>query len=138
MDALSSSIALVTALILCIVYLLLKKNYNYWKKQNVPCLPDPILGFGHMWPVMSLKENIVSFMQNIYNSTSASMIGFYVVQKPSILIRDPELVKSVLVTNFRSFHNNLLTVSEKHDPARSKNPFLTEGYDQGKSESSCN
>lgn len=118
--------------ILYAVYLLLKRNYKRWEKQNLPCFPDPTAGFGHMWSVISLRENIGSFVQKIYNSTDASVIGFYFVQRPSVLVRDPELVKSVLVTNFTSFRNNLITVSKKHDPVLSKNPFLTTEYEQWK------
>lgn len=125
-------ILLVFVLILNIVYFSLRKNYKHCKKNNVPCFSDPVTGFGNFWPVISLKENIASYLHKIYNSTDASMIGFYVLQKPSILLRDPELVKSVLLTNFKSFHDNLVKVNEKHDPARAKNPFLTRGYDQWK------
>lgn len=119
-------------LILCLVYLLLRKNYSHWDKLNIPCFPDPMTGFGHFWPIISLKESLATGVQKIYNATSASMIGFYLVQKPCILVRDPELVKSVLVTNFKSFHDNFVTVSKKQDPARSMSPFLTRGYDQWK------
>lgn len=52
------------------------------------------------------------------------MIGFHFIQTPSVIVRDPELVKSVLQTNFPSFRNNGLTLSEKTDPVLTKNPFL--------------
>lgn len=42
----------------------------------------------------------------------------------SILVRDLELVKSVLVENFSSFHDNDFELNEKIDPLLSKSSFF--------------
>lgn len=85
-----------------------------------------------MWPVLSLKVNATNFIHNMYKSTEASMIGFHFIDRPSILLRDPELVKSVFQTNFTSFHSNTVTVNEKNDPVISKNPFVIRDLEKWK------
>lgn len=36
----------------------------------------------------------------------APFIGFFEVKSPGIMLIDPEAVKSVLVKNFKNFHDN--------------------------------
>lgn len=112
------------ALILAAVYWLSTRSYNHWKRQNLPCLPNPIPGFGHILSVVGVRINLPEFAHRAYKSTDASMIGFYFMQSPAVIVRDPELVKSVLTTNFWSFHNNSIQLNEKTDPVMMKNAFF--------------
>lgn len=43
------------------------------------------------------------------------------------MVRDPELLKSVLITEFNSFHDNDFYIDEKVDPMFGKNPFVLKG-----------
>ena len=45
--------------------------------------------------------------------------------KPAILVRDPDLVKDIMITNFNSFRDNDVALSKKHDPLIASNPFFT-------------
>lgn len=45
--------------------------------------------------------------------------------KPAILLRDPDLIKDVLITNFNCFRDNDVSLSKKYDPLFSANPFFT-------------
>ncbi|XP_058800346.1 cytochrome P450 6j1-like [Phymastichus coffea] len=108
-----------------IAYKYLKRVHSHWKKQNVPFVPDPIPLFGHMLPTIIVKENIIDFVDRAYKNFNTSMVGFFFMQQPGIILRDPDLVKSVLQTNFSSFNSNVMSLSEKHDPVLAKNPFFT-------------
>ena len=44
-----------------------------------------------------------------------------------MLLRDLELIKDVLISNFSTFHENDFIVDEKLDPLISKNPFVMTG-----------
>lgn len=44
--------------------------------------------------------------------------------KPSILIRDPDLLKDVLLTHFNSFRNNDVVISSRYDALTATNPFF--------------
>lgn len=47
-----------------------------------------------------------------------------------ILIRDPELIKTVLVKDFNSFCDNGFELSEKIDPLLGYNPFGVKGLQE--------
>lgn len=49
------------------------------------------------------------------------------MRTPGIILRDPELVKEVLVKNFNSFQANDLKIDEANDPLVAKNPFFIHG-----------
>lgn len=44
--------------------------------------------------------------------------------RPSIIARDPDLIKDILTGEFNSFRNNDLKLSKKHDPIMAINPFI--------------
>lgn len=46
--------------------------------------------------------------------------------QPAILVRDPNLIKDVLATNFNSFRNNDAVISKRFDPLSATNPFFKE------------
>lgn len=54
----------------------------------------------------------------------AAYVGMYRFSTASILVRDLDLVKSVLVENFNSFHDNDFELDEKIDPLLSKSSFF--------------
>ncbi|KAF2886094.1 hypothetical protein ILUMI_20079, partial [Ignelater luminosus] len=59
--------------------------------------------------------------------SSLRYVGFYKVRQPGIIIRDAEIVKQVLSTNFSSFHINDVLVNEDVDPIIARNPFFSSG-----------
>lgn len=84
-----------------------------------------IPGIGHMWSILSLRESFPTLCERIYNSyQDSSMVGFYQFKTPTLLLRDPELAKSVLVTNFSSFGENQILLDPDLDPSMSQNPFF--------------
>ena len=113
------------ALLCLLLYLFLIKNYSYWKHQNIPCAPNPIPGIGHALPLLLVQNNLAMWMEDLYKKMGKySMYGCYFMQTPALVIRDPDLVKSVLQTNFQSFRNNMITLNEDLDPIMSKNAFF--------------
>lgn len=79
---------------------------------------------------MANEHNEPEFNHSVPNFSKKgkglSMIGFYDMTTPSgVLLRDPELVKSVLVTNFHKA-KNIASVDPKKDPILAENPFFTE------------
>lgn len=43
---------------------------------------------------------------------------------PSIVARDPDLIKDILITEFNSFRSNDFKLSRKYDPLLATNPFF--------------
>lgn len=55
------------------------------------------------------------------------MCGLYYMHKPSLLVRDPELVKTIFLKEFTNFQTNAVFVDPHLDPVIAKNPFFNSG-----------
>jgi hypothetical protein len=53
--------------------------------------------------------------------------GAFKFSKPALVIRDPELIKDVLVRDFTSFHDNEIQINIDTDPMFGRNPFVLRG-----------
>lgn len=49
------------------------------------------------------------------------------MMKPGLVLRDPDIIKDVLIKDHYSFHKNDLKLSEKVDPVLATNPFFSAG-----------
>ncbi|XP_051169083.1 probable cytochrome P450 6a13 [Leptopilina boulardi] len=112
--------------VLVLIYIYLSWQYNYFKKRGIPTAKGIIPGLGHSLPLITGQKSIASFYEKFYNDTKEySMCGIYQFCSPVLLIREPELIKNVLLTNFSSFNKNpfKLNCPEK-DELLSLNPFF--------------
>ncbi|XP_051165547.1 cytochrome P450 6B4-like [Leptopilina boulardi] len=117
------------AFVLFLLYFYLSWQYNYWQRRGIPSAKGTIPGLGHMLPVFTVQKSMGTLGEDIYKEgKNYSMIGFYRLFTPLLLIRDPELVKNVLLTNFSSFSENPFKINclEK-DELISLNPFFVNG-----------
>ncbi|XP_011172186.2 probable cytochrome P450 6a13 [Solenopsis invicta] len=113
---------------LIIFYFYLTRNYKYWQKRGIPCVDGALPGFGHMLSVAFMKTHFSNFCDEIYkNNKGRSMVGIYDFTTPLLMILEPEMVKTVLQTNFSSFSKNAIDIDPKLDPLSSYNPFLLSG-----------
>lgn len=112
------------------VYFYFHSKYNYWRTRGIPCVPGIIPVFGHMWSLVTLKESFPTLCERIYQQNeNSSMVGFYQFKTPTLLIRDSELAKMILVTNFSNFGENQILLDPHLDPSMSKNPFFARKED---------
>lgn len=126
MEIFSTLLVLIAALTIIFVYL--TWSYNFWKKQGVHYVTGPIPGVGHLLPVLFLVENLSMMADRFYKTMSGkSMLGCFFMRTPALIVRDPEVVKSVLVTNFASFQDNAIHLKDDLDPLLVKDPFFARG-----------
>ncbi|XP_025074593.1 cytochrome P450 6k1-like [Pogonomyrmex barbatus] len=90
-------------------YLYMTRKFKYWKKRGVLELtPTPF--FGNFMECLFLKKAPAYFLKEIYEETKGlPYVGFYVLDKPFLLIRDRELVKNILVKDFNYFSDRYNT-----------------------------
>ena len=103
------------------------RYHQHWQNNNVPCAKNiwPIIGHA---PPINFIRNFNNIITKIYKDhPNDSMVGFYNYRIPCLLLRDPELVKTVMITNFASFSDNDLVLKEDEEPLLAKNPFFTNG-----------
>ncbi|GAB1864020.1 Cytochrome P450 9e2 [Camponotus japonicus] len=114
--------------VLVILYFYLTKNYNYWQKRKVPCPDGTLPGVGHFWNFITMKNSFSECCRKIYNvNRNHSMVGIYNFMSPSLMILEPELIKTVMQTNFVNFHENGHKIDPDLDPLLANNPFFTYG-----------
>lgn len=69
-------------------------------------------------------------IQKLYDSyLEAKYIGMYNFQTPVIIIRDPEIIRSITITNFDAFLDRTNSAEEKRDPISPKDLFNLNGND---------
>lgn len=97
-------IIVLTTLVIA-AYFYMTRKFNYWKKRGVlemPCAPTPFLG--NFMDCMFLRKSPGYFLKDLYDQGEGTpCVGFYILDKPSLLIRDQELVKNVLIKDFNYF-----------------------------------
>lgn len=54
------------------------------------------------------------------------MVGVYGLYKPGLLIKDPDIVKSVWIKDFDSFHDRFVKNDYHHDPLGAQMIFFVE------------
>lgn len=102
---------------LVLLYLFLKQTYTYWARKGFPSLP-PDIPWGCLRPVV--VQQTKSFGEQVRDihlqNPGSPFLGLYFLFRPVLLIRDPELVKRVLVTDFDHFNDRGMFYNEKTDP----------------------
>lgn len=122
MEAINTLVLLATCLFL--LYKLLTYNHDYWKKRNVPYI-IPIPPFGNCYPIASFKKSIGEHLTDLYNSRKNDrFFGIFIFNRPHLIIKCPQLVKSILVKDFSNFVNRNMAVSV-HDTAPSSMLFIS-------------
>lgn len=93
----------VTTIIVTLVsvfYFFLKTKFTYWKKRGIVHEPPHII-FGNIKKWASKESNEPDIMDEIYSKhKDMKYVGVYYLWKPFLLIRDPGLMKKVLITDF--------------------------------------
>ncbi|CAL1679337.1 unnamed protein product [Lasius platythorax] len=124
------AIMLVSLILAALValYFYLARNNKYWQNRGVSCADGALPGVGHMLPVFCMRTTFAECCRKIYNNNRGrSMVGVYNFMSPSLMVREPELVKTVLQTNFTSFHTNIQKVDPELDPLMANHPFVNYG-----------
>lgn len=97
--------------------------YSYWKRKNIKYL-RPRFPFGSFSKNIFQKISIGELTEEFHNCCDAPVIGFYSAMRPSLLVRDPEIIRNILIKDFSSFYHRGLYSNEKIDPLSGNLLFL--------------
>uniref|UniRef100_A0A1I8P6L7 Cytochrome P450 n=1 Tax=Stomoxys calcitrans TaxID=35570 RepID=A0A1I8P6L7_STOCA len=106
-----------TCLALCVRFWFQNK-FRYWSQHDVPHAKASIFS-GNFWDFFSMKTNFFYHLKTIYDDPrfeNEAAVGVYGVYTPGLLIRDPELIKAVLVKDFEKFGNRTFQCNARSDP----------------------
>ncbi|XP_065214745.1 probable cytochrome P450 6a21 [Planococcus citri] len=98
------------------VYWYFKKAHKFFDQCNVP-YPKPHWFFGNMKDMITKKKTIWDAYGDVYEKhPSDRFFGVYTLHRPAVVIRDPELIKAVLVKDFSHFHDRGFPVNKEAEP----------------------
>ncbi|XP_044266784.1 cytochrome P450 6a2-like [Tribolium madens] len=92
--------------------------FNYWKKKGVPTIPPKFPAGNILKPVLG-KENLFVTIENYYKELKRrghKHAGLYFFNGPVYFPIDPEIVKSILTTDFDHFVDRGVFVDEQNFP----------------------
>lgn len=101
--------------VLTILYLYLKRRNNYWQIRNVPHKKPTVL-FGHFLDLLLDRQFPGKYFRDLYDEFEAPYIGFLSFLEPVLLIKDLDIIKSILIKDFNVFTDRMVVADEKIDP----------------------
>lgn len=104
------------AVILLLLYYYFTATFDFWKSRGVRG-PRPIPTVGNVAPIMFGKLSVGRFLKKTYDEfPDEPLIGIFARRTPILIVKDPDLIKAVLIKDFGSFANRGLPVREKKEP----------------------
>ncbi|CAL1689796.1 unnamed protein product [Lasius platythorax] len=105
----------ITAVLLA-VYYYFTSTFNFWKSRGIRG-PQPIPGFGNIKDVMLMKKSVTDYLVEIYNNyKDESMVGTFTIRTPALVVKDPDLIKDILIKDFTKFADRGFPLQEKLEP----------------------
>ncbi|KAH8297244.1 hypothetical protein KR044_008565 [Drosophila immigrans] len=117
---------LLAVVLLALVYALLERHYAYWRRRGVSEL-RPCKLLGNLAGILSMRSSPADCIWDLYNHPDAQdkpFVGIHVFHKPALLLRDPELIKRIMIKDFPKFCNRYSNSDYKGDPLGSQNIFF--------------
>ncbi|XP_026486304.2 cytochrome P450 6B6-like [Vanessa tameamea] len=119
-------------LTLCIVaifvlYLYGKRNHKYWELKGVKH-DQPLPFFGNNARNYFMRKSVTELFSELYwKYSNEKVVGFYRASRTELIIRDPEMVKRILITDFSHFYPRGLNQHKKEIEPLLRNLFFADG-----------
>lgn len=107
-----------------ILILYIKYNRTYWERRGVPTVPGHWL-FGNIKKIFDLEKPPAYVIGDICQKSSENdgILGIYIFFKPFLLIKDPAIMKQILIKDFNYFSNRSFTIRSFQDEIGNTNLF---------------
>ena len=114
--ALLVSVILIAVSLLLYIYWSIKKAHKFFENRNIPYI-KPNFVFGNMMDAILLRKPLAQVYLDLYKDLAPHAFGgVFTMKKPSILIRDPDLLKNVLIKDFAFFTDRGMNTVREVDP----------------------
>ncbi|KAF7286477.1 cytochrome P450 9e2-like [Rhynchophorus ferrugineus] len=119
---------LVLAVVVAIlIWYTLDKPLKYWSNRGVK-QSKPWFILGDSWVNLLRTKSFCGYIEWMYNMHPNSRYsGIYQFHTPTLVIRDPELIKQITVKDFDHFTDHRNFVDPESDPLWGKNLFSLKG-----------
>lgn len=102
--------------VLTILFLVARRKYSYWDRKGVKVFPGYNYLLGHFKPVFTQKESTGDLITRLYKATDEPYAGLYGLMYPMLVLRDPELIRRIMIKDFAYFTDRGLYSDESFDP----------------------
>ncbi|XP_038217714.1 cytochrome P450 6B2-like [Zerene cesonia] len=118
---------LVLAFLIAVLYYYGTRNHDFWKKRGVK-YDEPIIFFGSNLSHIINKHSLSERFYELHNRfPDEKYVGYFEATNPAILVRDPDLIRNILVTDFRYFHRRGLSPHKEDIEPMLRNLFTVDG-----------
>lgn len=101
------------AIIILTFYYYSTSTFDFWKSRGVRG-PRPVPFYGTTKDVFFFKKSMSEYLTEKYNYyKDEPMFGIFMRRTPILVVKDPELIKDVLIKDFSTFADRGLTTNEK-------------------------
>ncbi|XP_033323897.2 cytochrome P450 9e2 [Megalopta genalis] len=122
------SIMLLVAVAMLGLYYYFTKEEDPFQKHGLPFKKPVAPVLGSTWSSTLFRKSLAEMVQEIYNmDPDAKYVGLHHRMTPVIMVRDPELIKSIAVKHFDHFPDHRTFRVTDIDPFFSKNLLLLQG-----------
>ncbi|KOB76727.1 Cytochrome P450 6B46 [Operophtera brumata] len=99
--------------IACFVYYFCTRTLNFWRDNNVAG-PKPVPFFGNLLESALRRKHIGVIYKEIYDAyPKEKVIGIYRMTSPTLIIRDLDIVKNILIKDFDAFPERGIAFSKE-------------------------
>lgn len=99
--------------IACFVYYYCTRTLNYWRDNNVVG-PKPVPLFGNLLESALRRKHVGIIYKEIYDAyPKEKVIGIYRMTSPTLIIRDLDIVKNILIKDFDAFPERGIAFSKE-------------------------
>nr|AHW57301.1 CYP6AB47 [Chilo suppressalis] len=103
------------------------KNFNYWKDRGIKH-DKPIPLFGTMARNYLFQKSLTEIaVYNYWKYPKEKVVGMFMAIAPALCLRDPEIIKEVLTTDFLYFYPRGLNSHDEVIEPMMKNLFFADG-----------
>jgi cytochrome P450 family 6 len=97
-------------------YYFVQNRYQFWKRRGFVSAPTEFF-FGNLKNVGSKVSNVERF-DEIYTQYrgKTESVGMYFFVAPTLMVLDLELIKTIYIRDFPSFHDRGFYYNKENDP----------------------
>ncbi|KPJ17095.1 Cytochrome P450 6B6 [Papilio machaon] len=121
-------LTLAVVFVLCVaLYLYGTRTFTYWEKKGIKH-DKPLPFFGNNSRMYFWKKSMTQIGVEMYwKYPKEKVVGFYRAMRPELVVRDPEIIKRILVSDFGHFHMRGINTHKTVIEPITKNLFFADG-----------
>ncbi|CAG9860039.1 unnamed protein product [Phyllotreta striolata] len=103
----------IASILFLIIYKHLK-TFNYWTERGVYS-PKPVPFFGNAYKILTFTKHASEVFKELYDQTDEPYLGIFLFDKPFLLLKDPKLIKRILLKDAHLFKDRTIAPSTNNE-----------------------